>query len=54
MKRYNLFMDVDTLQTLKELADKQSSSVSNLIRDAVDRMLANYRASTETDPTDAA
>lgn len=40
MKRYNLFMDVETLQKLKDQADRQSSTVSELIRHAVDKMLS--------------
>lgn len=41
MKRYNLFMDVETLQKLKDKADTQSSTVSELIRQAVDKMLSS-------------
>lgn len=41
MKRYNLFMDTERLEQLKRLADLQDSTVSELIRQAVDKMLAD-------------
>jgi hypothetical protein len=41
MKRYNLFMETEKLEELKQRAEKESSTVSELIRQAVEKMLAS-------------
>lgn len=39
MKRYNLFMDDERLKQLREHAAKEETTVSELIRRAVDELL---------------
>jgi hypothetical protein len=40
VKRYNLFMDTEQLAELKARAERESTTVSELIRQAVDKILA--------------
>jgi hypothetical protein len=39
MKRYNLFMDTEQLAELKARAERESTTVSELIRQAVEKLM---------------
>ena len=52
MLRYNYFESVDSLKQLQALADRMDTSVSDLIRQAVKRILAD-NALIAKDLTDA-
>jgi len=50
MQRTNVYLDEDQIRALKVLAAEQGRSLAELVRRAVDRLLADSHAAQDADP----
>ncbi len=52
MKRHNLYLDEEKLRTLRVVAASESVTVSDLVREAIDRIIADRLSGAKRSPSE--
>ena len=52
MKRHNLYLDEEKLRTLRVVAASESVTVSDLVREAIDRIIVERLSGTKRSPSE--